>query len=523
MIGGFNPRIYAAVQSRLMSEHPAANGIGPLEHYNNLCKQKELIYDAHQEKAVKKLDSLYTRVMKNHKSKGIYMHAGVGRGKTMLMDLFCDCVPSTVKKQRVHYHEFMIQTHKKIFKHGGADDSMDRVAREIANNTQVLCLDELEIIDVADAFVTRSLFDKLWAMGVVTIFTTNCVPDALYKGGINRNSFLPFIGSVERNCDVICVDMEHNGDASTGDADSEGGFTGEGVDYRAASEPMVGTLFCPKTEDFDRSWDALTTAMSANKQLPSTQLNKRLIVSPTRSFVIPKSYRNACQFTFNELCVAAIGNSEYLALTDPAAEGNSGMTAVFVRDVPVLSVNALNDTRRFINLVDLLYERNILLVLSTKNDVTGPETLKPEVIFKLWMNELTDGNEDAASRAASLKGHIGAKNKSAPVIKIVKSAPVFRGATPGVVALPTDEKEATVTISNLDAKGRGTDDVDFMELYETEMGSNDPTFTHRAIARTLSRLNEMCGDDYLKRWSKRNKVDVRNWIQAGADANKQKQ
>jgi len=456
----------------------AATGVGPLLHYNNLCNDKKLIYDAHQEKAVKKLDALYTRVIKNHRSKGIYMHAGVGRGKTMLMDLFSDCVPADVKKQRVHYHEFMLQTHKKIFKFGGADNSMELVAREIANNTQVLCLDELEIIDVADAFVTRSLFDKLWAMGVVTIFTTNCVPESLYKGGINRTSFVPFIASVERNCDVICVDMEQGVDGF----DSEGS---EGVDYRAASQPLVGTIFCPNIDDFDQSWTSLLTSMASNRQMPGVQVDKRLIVSPTRSMIIPKSYRRACQFSFNELCVAAIGNIEYLALTDPEAEGNSGMNAVFVSGVPVLSVTALNDTRRFVNLIDLLYERNVLLVLNTDNNEKGDAVLAPEIIFKHWMSELTDGQEDAASRAASLKGHIGAKSNM--------------------------KAEA-----NIDAKGRKTDDVDFMELYETEMGSNDPTFTHRAIARTLSRLNEMCGDDYLKRWSAKNNVDVRNLLKTAS-------
>ena len=188
---------------RYMSVKPPISISGPSERYKKLCLENKLKQDEHQERAVTRLNQLHESLHGGHgQLSGIYMHAGVGRGKTMIMDLFCGGVGGGIKKQRVHYHEFMLQIHKKLYQKGGAKDPLHAVAGEIATSTRLLCIDELEITDVADAFVTRALFEKLWQQGVVTVFTTNCLPDALYKGGINRSSFVPFIDLIQQHCEV---------------------------------------------------------------------------------------------------------------------------------------------------------------------------------------------------------------------------------------------------------------------------------------------------------------------------------
>ena len=464
---------------------------GPLDNYKILCDNNQLKHDPHQERAVVRLDQLHKALSNsNPQTRGLYMHAGVGRGKTMIMDLFCTGIPDMVKKDRVHYHEFMLSVHKKLYKNGGVKDPMELVASEIAKSTQILCLDELEIIDVADAFVTRALFEKLWSLGVVTVFTTNCVPEALYKGGINRNSFVPFIGAIHRHCDVVCVDPPQEAHQGSGEPTA----TAIGIDYRAASDPLVGTTFCTNMEQFSGTWDRLHKAMTREKD--DIVRRRKLWVSETRSVTVPTSVHGMAQFSFDELCVSAIGNTEFLALTEPPSfvttmernaystpesikntaevgigRNSAGFCAIFLHSIPMLSLAAVNDTRRFINLIDLLYERNILLVMHVFDD-SKTEMSEPSHIFQQWLVEIY--GEEGAGDKSIMNGHI-----------------------------QTDSNASSSASENIEWSTAGYTHPKAAKV------ANDPTFTHRAIARTLSRLNEMCGEQYLKNWEKRNEKHVK--------------
>lgn len=328
---------YAAGWSRRM----LSSDVGPRDRYAALVKSGGLRYDQCQVPVLIALDGL-DQVIANYEAadldsdekprvpRGVYVHGEVGTGKSLLMDLFFES--ACVAKRRVHFHEFMLDVHRRV--HAG--ETIAGVGRSIAEDTPLVCFDEMQVTDVADAMILRRLFHALWRRGGVVVATSNRAPWDLYENGVNRRYFVPFVHQLETHCRVLRLE-------STRDHRHE---------FTAASDRLVW-------EAVDDAWldTALETALGGR---PSWMSNVKIDVGCRRSLTVPRvavaRRRRAAVFDFDALCDADVGAADYAALA-------SAFDVVAVLDVPKLPLKRHDVARRFITLIDCLYEARIQLVL----------------------------------------------------------------------------------------------------------------------------------------------------------------
>lgn len=270
--------------------------------------------------------------------KGAYLVGQVGRGKTMLMDLFFAEVPIT-EKRRVHFHEFMDEMHSAIavFRKSlrGKSESADPVAAVVApllKEVRLLCLDEFQVQDITNAMLLGRLFEKLWAGGVTVVATSNTAPDALYRDGLNRELVLPFIDELKRFCELVELD---------GPTDYRRlKFEGEAV-YQFGTGPEVD-------QAMDRLWLRLTGGV------PGARSELR---SLGRVIEVPQAAMGAARFEFAALCEKPLGARDYLKISH-------AFEAVMIDHVPQFDRLKSNAAKRFIQLVDTLYDRGVKLAAS---------------------------------------------------------------------------------------------------------------------------------------------------------------
>jgi cell division protein ZapE len=325
-----------------------------LQRYGELVAAGELKPDAEQAAAVAKLAALQQELeapppatgilgkLLGRKAppapRGIYMWGGVGRGKSMLMDLFHDNLNITAKR-RAHFHEFMLDVHARLREERKKEsgDPILPVAAAIAAETRVLCFDEMVVNNSADAMIMSRLFTALMVEGGVTIITTsNRAPCDLYKNGLNREHFLPFIALVESRLEILTL----NGP----------------TDYRLERMQGVGTWHVPvgpvATEAVREAFFRLTDYPPEDSaHVPSTELD----VGGGRSMHVPKSLKGVGVFSFKRLCGEARGAADYLAIA------RHFHTAIVVA-IPRLGPDLRNETARFITLIDALYEHKVKLI-----------------------------------------------------------------------------------------------------------------------------------------------------------------
>jgi cell division protein ZapE len=268
--------------------------------------------------------------------KGLYIWGDVGRGKTMLMDRFFSTVPIELKR-RVHFQSFMQDVQARLHrvrKSHAADDAITAVAHEIAETAQLLCLDELQVSDIADAMIIGRLFEQLVELGVVIVTTSNLPPDDLYREGLNRDLFLPFIGLIEQKLDVV---------------ELEGA-----IDYRLGRVRGLRTFITPLGPESDARlqdlWEKLT---DTGKGDPLT------IEVLGRKLAIPEAARGAARFTFADLCEAPLGPADYLALAKT-------FKLIFIGGIRALLPSERNPAKRFILLIDTLYDAHLRLVATSQ-------------------------------------------------------------------------------------------------------------------------------------------------------------
>jgi cell division protein ZapE len=269
--------------------------------------------------------------------RGLYIYGEVGRGKTFLMDLFFESV-SAIPKLRIHFHAFMQDVHAKRTSTKSKNVIAD-IADELSSKAKLLCLDEMQISDIADAMIIGRLFAALYARGVCIVTTSNLPPDGLYKDGLNRQLFIPFIKWMNEHLDVIHM--------------------GDGMDYRLGRLASRQTyLVGNNTSEMNDIWDELTDH-SVGESISIEVLGRKLGV--------PHAAHACARFTFAEICESPLGAPDYLALA-------RNFRTIFIDHVPVIKSSNRNEAKRFILMIDTFYDCKTKLVISA---AAPPEKLYP--------------------------------------------------------------------------------------------------------------------------------------------------
>jgi len=330
-------------------------------HYQALVASGAIEPDAAQAEAAEALAELEARLV-NYKPvrkqgllgrlfadrngappRGLYVHGEVGRGKTMLMDLFFQH-SSVVHKRRAHFHEFMAEVHERIFGYrqniarGEIPDGdvIGRTAAAIFDEAWLLCFDEFHVTDIADAMILGRLFAKLFERGTVVVATSNVAPDDLYKGGLNRALFLPFIAQISDHMDVLRLYAR--------------------TDFRLEKLAGVKMWLVPANRDADAALDSAWTKMTGN-----APCKPRDISIKGRILHVPCSAHGVARFSFADLCEKPLAASDYLRLAHD-------YHTILVDRIPVMDYPDRNAAKRFIALIDTLYDNAVKLMASAETD-----------------------------------------------------------------------------------------------------------------------------------------------------------
>ncbi len=323
-----------------------------LDRYNQLIARGELRRDAQQEAAVLQLAALATDLEATPKRgsvlwralgrapdppRGVYLWGGVGRGKSMLMDLFFSCV-AIRRKRRVHFHEFMIDVHARLAEERKkeAGDPIIPVANAMVGESRLIAFDEMVVNNTADAAILSRLFTAMWVRGLTVVATSNRAPQDLYKDGLNREHFLPFIALIEQKTHVM-------------------GLNGP-VDYRRDRLGSMDLWHVPNGAEATR---ALSTAFFRLTDYPPEDRahvpTEEIPVSAGRTLHVPKSLKGVAVFSFKRLCGEPRGAADYLAIA-------RRFHTVIIVGIPQLGPESRNEAARFVTLIDILYENNVKLI-----------------------------------------------------------------------------------------------------------------------------------------------------------------
>jgi cell division protein ZapE len=327
----------------------------PLALYEQCVREGKLKNDDAQRNVIAKLQSLYEELSRplpkqgllqkmlsrgNQPVKGprsIYIWGAVGRGKSLLMDLFFGTLPLT-DKRRIHFHAFMQEVHaashlwrKEIEAKQLKAELLPSVAHDIAQTAQVLCLDELQVTDVADAMILSKLFTALLGDGVTTIITSNRPPEELYLGGLQREKFMDFVHLIYDRMDVLELASPH--------------------DYRMQQiRAMQAVYMWPLSAKADSELARMLAQLTHQAELQPMTLDIQ-----GHKLNVPQSYGGIARFHFADLCERSLGAADYLTLA-------RRFHTLFISDIPKLGVEKRNEARRFITLIDTFYDHRVKLI-----------------------------------------------------------------------------------------------------------------------------------------------------------------
>jgi len=276
--------------------------------------------------------------------KGLYLYGGVGTGKSLMMDLFFEAAPVT-KKRRVHFHQFLqeIQARITVERTKKDADPLPRVTKALAKQTRLLCFDELQVTDVGDAMILGRLFEGLFAEGVVMVATSNRHPDELYKNGLNRQLFLPFIELIKQTLDVTKLDS--------------------GRDYRLEQLEAAPVYYHPLGVEADAAMDAAFKRLTRGAKIQTCVLTVQ-----GRDLIVPREAAGVARFSFAELCDRPLGPADYLMLAET-------FHTLMIDHAPLLTPNRRDQAKRFVTLIDALYEVKTKLIMSAAAE---PDQLYPD-------------------------------------------------------------------------------------------------------------------------------------------------
>jgi cell division protein ZapE len=342
--------------------------------YSQFCKENSFEPDISQQKLVSRLSS-YQQIIElsgdkkpkilkkisvaiNNKNndlrKGIYIWGDVGRGKSMILDFFYDNLKVN-SKLSIHFHEFMLDFHKKLdalrsdVSNEDKKDHVTQLAADIGKKVIVICLDELQINNIADAMIVSRLFRSLLTKGTYLFFTSNREPEELFKDGLQRERFLPFIDLIKSDLEVFNLNNF--------------------CDYRLMKlYNLEQSYFYPLNEKNDQKLTGVVTEITGRSNLE----NREIFIDVNHSIMVHKCYGNVAEFTFNELCEVPLGAVDYIALC-------KNFNTFVIRNIPILNADKHNEALRFITLIDCMYEHHTKLLCTAAD--------KPEKLYELGRNQ----------------------------------------------------------------------------------------------------------------------------------------
>ncbi|KAL6836687.1 AFG1-like ATPase domain-containing protein [Trichoderma sp. SZMC 28015] len=432
--GTYQVSLATARSMATVSDRPVV-GLGPLEEYDRRVDAGILRNDEHQRGIIENLQHLHNELRNYHappvvhpsfdllkpakKSvfsslfgnggaakatikdipenlpRGLYLFGDVGSGKTMLMDLFYDTLPSTVKtKTRIHFHNFMQDVHKRLHKlkiqHGSDVDAVPFVAADIAEQGNVLCFDEFQCTDVADAMILRRLLESLMSHGVVLVTTSNRHPDDLYKNGIQRDSFIPAIKLLKNRLHVINLDSP--------------------TDYRKIPRPPSGVYHTALDQHAESHAEKWFRFLGDSENFAPRSETQRVW---GRDIFVPRVSGRCAWFTFDELIKKPKSAADYLELVRK-------YDAFIVTEVPGMTIRERDLARRFITFIDAVYEGNAKLVLTTEKPLAELFVSRDEIAESLLQSNPTAETTKAATENVM-------ENLETSVVDKLKNSNLFAG------------------------------------------------------------------------------------------------
>jgi cell division protein ZapE len=330
-----------------------AMSTSPLTVYTAAILAGEIEEDAAQAIIIDALDALHSR-LSNHKTpflhlfqkkdkvEGLYIHGGVGRGKTFLMDMFFDSLPDTVKKKRIHFHEFMRDAHDFLHQkrqdkaNNDADALIPALADWISDQCSALCFDEFHVVDIADAMILGRLLDALFARGIILICKSNWPPKDLYKDGLQRARFLPAIDLIDRHMQSVHLDSQN--------------------DYRLGRLNDSDLYHYPNDREAQNRVDSLFAKLT-----DCTAGKAETLIHKNRSITVPCAAQGVARFRFQDLCEQPLGAADYMMLAEK-------YHTIIIENIPSLGYDRRNETKRLITLIDVLYEQGTMLIITAARE-----------------------------------------------------------------------------------------------------------------------------------------------------------